>query len=47
MIDAHDIAARARAEGERAWGWVKPRLFPTPVQGAVSLVLLLLLARLL
>jgi general L-amino acid transport system permease protein len=46
MIDAQDIAARVGAEGRRAWRWLEARLFPTPLQGAISLVLLLLLARL-
>lgn len=47
MIDAHDIAARAGAEAQRIWGALKARLFPTPLETAISLVLLLLIARLL
>jgi general L-amino acid transport system permease protein len=45
MTHPGDMAAGLGAEAERLWRALRVRLFPTPVQSAVSVVLLLLLAR--
>ena len=45
MRRAGDIAAGLAAEGAKLWRAVRVRLFPSPVQTAISLVLLVLLAR--
>lgn len=46
MMNAADIVARAGAEAGRIWRAVRARLFSTRIETAISLVLLIVLARL-